>query len=170
MNLDISYFEFIKKNEIRVLTAIEMGMRNHDWVPLKLIEKFADLKRGNAYKIIQHLLKHKLIAHTGLNYDGYRLNFSGYDYLALNVFLKAGLISKLEMKIGAGKESDVYIARSPENKVLVLKLARLGRTSFKTVKEKRDYLGKMTDASWLLLSKISSQKEFQFMEALYEVN
>ena len=170
MNLDISYFEFLQKNEIRVLTAIEMGMRNHDWVPAKLIEKLANLKRGNAYKTIQHLLKHKLIAHTGLNYDGYRLNFTGYDYLALNVFYKAGLISKLEMKIGVGKESDIYIARSPENKILVLKLARLGRTSFRSIKEKRDYLGKKTTANWLYLSKISSLKEFKFMEALYEVN
>ena len=74
------------------------------------------------------------------------------------------------MKIGVGKESDIYICRSPENKILVLKLARLGRTSFKAIKDKRDYLGSKTSANWLLLSKISSTKEFKFMEALYEVS
>lgn len=52
MNLDLSYFDFIKKDELRVLTAIEMGMRNHEWVPEKLISKIANLKRGNAFKVI----------------------------------------------------------------------------------------------------------------------
>ncbi len=46
------------------------------------------------------------------------------------------------MKIGVGKESDIYLVRTEENKLLVLKLARLGRTSFKTVKNNRDYLKK----------------------------
>ena len=44
------------------------------------------------------------------------------------------------MKIGVGKESDIYLIRSNENKLMVLKLARLGRASFKTVKNNRDYL------------------------------
>ena len=61
MNLNIDYLNFIKKDEIWVLTAIEMGMKNHEYVPDKLIEKIAKLKRGNAYKIISNLLKHKLI-------------------------------------------------------------------------------------------------------------
>ena len=46
------------------------------------------------------------------------------------------------MKIGVGKESDVYLVRSLEDKLMVLKLARLGRTSFKTIKNNRDYLKK----------------------------
>ncbi len=46
------------------------------------------------------------------------------------------------MKIGVGKESDVYLVRSQGNKLMVLKLARLGRTSFKTIKKNRDYLNK----------------------------
>lgn len=44
------------------------------------------------------------------------------------------------MKIGVGKESDVYLVKSDDNKLMVLKLARLGWTSFKTVKNNRDYL------------------------------
>lgn len=61
MNLDLDYFNFIKKEEIRVLTAVEMGMKNHEYVPEKLIEKIAKLKRGNCYKVMSNLLKHKLI-------------------------------------------------------------------------------------------------------------
>jgi RIO kinase 2 len=37
--------------------------------------------------------------------DGYKLNFMGYDYLALHVFLKRGHIEEVIMKVGVGKES-----------------------------------------------------------------
>lgn len=60
------------------------------------------------------------------------------------------------MKIGVGKESDVYLVRSNENKLLILKLARLGRTSFKTVKNNRDYLKNQQHFNWLYLSKVAA--------------
>lgn len=44
------------------------------------------------------------------------------------------------MKIGVGKESDIYLVRSKDEKLMVLKLARLGRSSFKSIKKNRDYL------------------------------
>ena len=88
MNLDLSYFDYIKKDELRVLTAIEMGMRNHEWVPEKLIGNIASLKRGNAFKVIQTLLKHKLIAHYNKKYEGYKLHYNGYDFLALSKLRK----------------------------------------------------------------------------------
>ena len=42
--------------------------------------------------------------------------------------------------IGVGKESDIYSVSDPEGVQKVLKIHRLGRTSFKTVKNNRDYL------------------------------
>lgn len=40
-----------------------------------------------------------------------------------------------------------------EGETLALKLHRLGRTSFRAVKAKRDYLGKRKSFSWLYLSR-----------------
>jgi len=88
-----------------------------------------------------------------------------------------GIISALGDQIGVGKESDVYIAANPQGKQLVLKIHRLGRTSFRDVKKKRDYfqinsVGKAhkdQPNSWLFLSRISAMKEYTFMKALYEV-
>ncbi len=40
-----------------------------------------------------------------------------------------------------------------EGEVFALKLHRLGRTSFRAVKNQRDYLGKRTQYSWLYLSR-----------------
>ena len=70
-------------------------MRNHEWVPTKLIEKIAKLKRGNGFKVIQNLLKHKLIAHYNKKYEGYKLHYMGYDYLAISKFKKAGLLESI---------------------------------------------------------------------------
>ncbi len=53
-----------------------------------------------------------------------------------------------------------------EGEVLALKLHRLGRTSFRAVKNKRDYLRTRTSFSWLYLSRLSALKEFAFMRAL----
>lgn len=64
----------------------------------------------------------------------------GYDYLALKVLIKRGHVAKIGPKIGVGKESDIYICYKPDGEECVVKFARLGRTSFKAVKDKRDYL------------------------------
>ena len=45
-------------------------------------------------------------------------------------------------QIGVGKESDIFEVSTDEGEVLALKLHRLGRTSFRAVKSKRDYLRK----------------------------
>lgn len=41
-----------------------------------------------------------------------------------------------------GKESDIFEVMNDEGEVFALKLHRLGRTSFRAVKSKRDYLRK----------------------------
>lgn len=80
-----------------------MGMKNHEFVPAKLIHSIANLKTGNAYKIIKQLLKLKFICHVSKKYDGYKLNYLGYDYLALQTFMKRGIIKSVVGKLGVGK-------------------------------------------------------------------
>jgi RIO kinase 2 len=81
--------------------------------------------------------------------------------------MKRGHIKEIGIKIGVGKESDIYMCSNPEGEIVVVKFARLGRTSFRTVKENRDYLKGRTNHSWLYLSRIASLKEFAFMKALH---
>lgn len=145
-------------------------MKNHELVPATLIQSIAKLKRANAFKIIQNLLKHKLIMHKNIKFDGYALNYQGYDYLALRVFMKRGQISKLGNKVGVGKESDIYLCETPAGEHIILKLERLGRTSFKAVKNKRDYLKRQTSYSWFYLSRLAALKEYAFMKALHAVS
>jgi RIO kinase 2 len=51
---------------------------------------------------------------------------------------------------------------------MALKLHRLGRTSFRAVKSKRDYLKHRNSYSWLYLSRLAALKEYAFMKALGE--
>lgn len=99
--------------------------------------------------------------------DGYRLTYGGLDYLALNTHRKANSIYSLGNQIGVGKESDIYITASPEGRQLVLKLHRLGRISFRTVKSNRDYLRNRAAGSWMYLSRLAAQKEHAFMRVLH---
>ncbi|KAK3688589.1 RIO1 family-domain-containing protein [Podospora appendiculata] len=48
----------------------------------------------------------------------------------------------------------------------VLKIHRLGRISFRTVKANRDYLKNGQAGSWMYLSQLAAMKEFAFMRAL----
>lgn len=49
----------------------------------------------------------------------------------------------------------------------ILKIHRLGRTSFRSLARNRAYHGNRQHCSWQYLSRLSAQKEFQAMSALY---
>ena len=66
--------------------------------------------------------------------------------------------------LGDGGGSDIFEAVGAEGQLLVLKLHRLGRTSFRAVKAKRDYLQNRTTHSWLYLSRLAALKEFAFLK------
>jgi RIO kinase 2 len=100
--------------------------------------------------------------------DGYRLTNTGYDYLALKALTMRGSIYSFGNQIGIGKESNIYIVSDDEENQLCLKLHRLGRTCFRSIKNNRDYHGKRKHASWLYLSRISATREFAYMKALYD--
>lgn len=51
----------------------------------------------------------------------------------------------------------------------VLKIQRLGRTSFRTVKNNRDYHQHRSSCSWLYLSRLAAGLEYRFMKALKRV-
>ena len=107
------------------------------------------------------------------------------------------VISISQTPLGVGKESDVYVVATPPNLHLtvnktseavsgvvpaarleegaeqaVLKIHRLGRISFRSVKRSRDYLhnNRISKSSWQQLSRLSAAREASFMAALYNHN
>ena len=252
MRFDLTALKYLTKDDFRVLTAIELGMRNHEIVPVDLIQSISKIRNTSVRRILANLLKHKLMKHTKIQYDGYSLNFLGYDFLAIHSLIKQGILVQIGTKIGVGKESDVYLCyvkntnseiseeqynqikeniltenalkeqnrqkkleeknnindgnKETEEKndekneeeekeesseeeeeisylqndlpktiqtvvgeltIACIKFARLGRTSFRAVKSKRDYVKSQTHYNWLYLSRLSSQNEYKNMKGLY---
>ncbi|KAL4450558.1 hypothetical protein ABPG77_000914 [Micractinium sp. CCAP 211/92] len=168
MKLDVNVLRYMSKEDFRVLTAVEMGQKNHEIVPSSLIDSIAGLKHGGTFKCLKHLLRNKLVHHDNSKYDGYRLTYLGYDYLAIKALVNRGAIAGVGRQIGVGKESDIFEVTNEDGEVMALKLHRLGRTSFRAVKSKRDYLRKGSHFSWLYLSRLAALKEYAFMKALGE--
>lgn len=69
-------------------------------------------------------------------------------------------------QIGVGKESDIFVVASSSGVQHVLKIHRLGRISFRTVKTNRDYLRNRASGSWMYMSRLAALKEHAFMTAL----
>lgn len=44
-------------------TQVEMGMKNHEIVPVSLLSSIASLKHGGCNKILRELVKHKLVVY-----------------------------------------------------------------------------------------------------------
>ncbi|KAF9453750.1 RIO1-domain-containing protein [Macrolepiota fuliginosa MF-IS2] len=176
MKLDATDLRYITSDEFRVLTAVEMGSKNHEVVPTPLIIQISGLRNGGVNKLIGSLAKRNLVSKVqNSKYDGYRLTYGGYDYLAMRALSKRDSMHSVGNQIGVGKESekhfaDIYIVADSGGNELVLKMHRLGRISFRAIKEKRDYLGKRKSASWMYMSRLAAQKEWAFMKVLYDHN
>ncbi|KAI0639761.1 RIO1 family-domain-containing protein [Trametes polyzona] len=169
MKLDATDLRYVTSDEFRVLTAVEMGSKNHEVVPTVLIVKISGLRNGGVNKILGSLAKRNLVSRVqNARYDGYRLTYGGYDFLAMRAMSKRDSIYSVGNQIGVGKESDIYIVADKEGQELVLKLHRLGRISFRAIKSKRDYMGKRKSASWMYMSRLAAEKEYAFMKVLYE--
>jgi len=148
---------------------VEMGSKNHEIVPTPLIERMARLRGGNnsVHKSISALAKVGLIARVKeAKYDGYRLTYGGLDYLALHTHASKKDVYSVGNRIGVGKESDIMVVADQSGKQKVLKIHRLGRISFRSVKSNRDYLKNRAGGSWMYLSRLAAMKEFTFMKAL----
>lgn len=169
MKLDTSQMRYLTPDDFRVLQAVEIGSRNHELVPTTLIHSLGGLKSPTGTnRTIGDLAKLKLISRLrNATYDGFRLTYNGYDYLALKSMLNRETLYAVGTTIGVGKESDIYSVSDTHGNQKVLKIHRLGRTSFKTVKNNRDYLRNNQNSGWMFLSRLAANKEFDFMTILY---
>lgn len=161
---------YLTSDDFRVLQAVEIGSKNHELVPTPMIHTIGGLKSpSGTNKAIGDLAKLKLVSRLrNATYDGFRLTYNGFDYLALKSMLNRNTLYSVGSTIGVGKESDIYSVSDPEGIQKVLKIHRLGRTSFRTVKNNRDYLKNKHTSNWMYLSRLAANKEYEFMLILYE--
>lgn len=65
-------------------------------------------RHAGAEVYISNLAKYKLLHKESKKYEGYRLTYLGYDFLAIHSLVKKGVINSVGRQIGVGKESDVF--------------------------------------------------------------
>jgi RIO kinase 2 len=162
----VKVFRQLETEDFRILNVIEAGMSKHEFVPREQIVKFAKLPMDRVEFILGKLNKLGLIYRIKGAYVGHTLNYVGYDCLAINALVKAGVIDSFGQSLGVGKEADVYDALSSTGKRIAVKFHRLGRISFRQTRRKRGY--DREHSSWLFQSHIAAEKEFQALKIVYK--
>jgi len=166
---DIAAKVFLKlePEDIRVLTAIELDMSRHRYVPEEDIQGLS----GLAGKQVEHRLRRLddfgLVYRLSGHYTGYALNMAGYDSLAMNALVKAGVLEAFGQPLGVGKESDVFDALASGGGRVAVKFHRLGRTSFRQTRRLRGYVGDRRHISWLYRSRLAAEKEFEALRLVF---
>jgi len=162
----VKVFMELESEDFRILNIIESAMSKREFVPTEQIQKYAKLPMDRIQFTLSKIHKLGLIYQTKGAYVGHTLNYVGYDCLAINTLVKAGVISSFGQILGVGKEADVYDALNSEGKRIAVKFHRLGRISFRQTRRKRGYARE--HSSWLFLSHIAAEKEFQAMQLVYK--
>jgi len=168
IQLVLNALKTLKSDDYRVLNAIELGMRRHEFVPVDWIARFVDADIERVEGNLRRLNKLGLVQRCLGNYTGYVLTFRGYDCLALHVFKKRNLVKGIGLTpIGVGKEADVYPAVTPGGRKIVLKFHRAGRTSFRRTRRTRAYVGDRHHISWLYQSRLAAKSEYEALSILF---
>ncbi len=155
----------LSKDDRSLLSAIETGMKTHEWVPSFVISELSGLPVRKVEFRLGQLFEKKLVERESMHYLGYRIDFDAYDLLALSDFVKRGKVSAFGERIGVGKESVVYEAIGERH--LAIKFHRQGRTSFKHIRRLRDHLTDKPKVPWLYAAALAARHEFAIMEKLY---
>jgi RIO kinase 2 len=162
----VQVFRKLESEDFRILHIIEAAMSKREFVPTEQIQKYAKLPMDRIEFTLSKLNKLGLIYRTKGAYIGHTLNYAGYDCLAINTLVKAGVIESFGQTLGVGKEADVYDALSSDGKRIAVKFHRLGRISFRQTRRKRGYIRE--HSTWLFQSHVAAEKEFQAMQLVYK--
>ena len=161
----VQVFRTLDNEDLRALQVIETGMSRHEFVPKEMIAKFAKFSMEETEFRLSHLDRLRLIRQIKGAYVGYTLNYAGYDCLAINALVKAGVLEAFGKSLGVGKEADVYDALNPKGEQTAVKFHRLGRISFRQTQRKRGYAKE--GISWLFQSRRAAEKEFQALKLVF---
>ncbi|OIB55974.1 serine/threonine-protein kinase RIO2 [Natrialba sp. SSL1] len=155
----------LEEQDFYLLSGVEQGMRFSEWVQREKLPKFSSLTEEEVDYRLERCLKRGLVEKKTIQYEGYTLQFEGYDILALRALVERETISEFGSPLGVGKESDVYEVRS--YKPLALKYHREGYTNFREVQKERDYTSDKEHVSWMYTARKAAEREYEILEELY---
>jgi RIO kinase 2 len=160
----------LEKEDLRILMAIEIGMKRSEYVTLNNIKFYSRYKMEETLFRLKKVHKLDLIIRDASKHElAYTLNSKAYDLLSLHTLVEKNIISQLGPLIGKGKESDVYSCMDDDGNIYAAKFYRMGRTSFKNIKQLRDIIGERGHLSWLYVNRLAAKKEYEALEKIYKL-
>ena len=146
-----------------VLHGVEKALDAYEAVLIGYLIKVTGLHKNEVEYRLRRLNEAKLIVGSG---RGFTLLTSGLDALALNAFVRKGLISGMGKALGVGKEADVFEAISDLGDIFAVKFYRIGRISFRATMRKRSYSPPLRQHPWLVVNIRAAKCEFEALKKL----
>lgn len=151
----------LNKGDFKILKVFASSLKNRQFLNLTTLSQYANLSQGLIEHHLERLVKFGLISKSNI---GYTLLVTGLDIYVLKILSNKNIITALGPQIGIGKEAEVYLAHDLLDQDRILKMFRLGRSSFKQIKRKRDVSTGINN--WLLLNIETAKKEYDILTYL----
>ena len=151
----------LNKSDFKILKVFASSLKNRQFLNLPTLSQYSNLSQSLIEHHLQRLVKFGLISKSNI---GYTLLVTGLDIYVLKILSNRNIITAIGPQIGIGKEAEVYLAHDSLEQDKIIKLFRLGRSSFKQIKRKRDV--NTGTNSWLLLNIETAKKEYDILTYL----
>jgi RIO kinase 2 len=151
----------LNKSDFKILKVFASSLKNRQFLNLPTLSQYSNLSQSLIEHHLKRLVKFGLINKSNI---GYTLLVTGLDIYVLKILSNSNIITAIGPQIGIGKEAEVYLAHDSLEQDKILKMFRLGRSSFKQIKRKRDV--NTGTSSWLLLNIETAKKEYDILTYL----
>jgi len=152
----------LKDEEWRTLAGLERSTSGYGTPDLGRLSRMSRLPPERVLFATGSLEKKGLVSRRG---QGFALTREGVEAMALKDYVKKDLIFALGAIIAKGKESDVYEALTEEGAVYALKLYKIGRVSFTSVRKKR-VRENAEFRSWMTANYDAARREYHALRKL----
>ena len=151
----------LNKGDFKILKVFASSLKNRQILKLSTLSQYSNLSQSLVEHHLERLVKFGLISKNNI---GYSLLVTGLDIYVLKILSIKNTITAIGPQIGIGKEAEIYLARDWQEQDKILKMFRIGRSSFKQIKRKREVSS--ATSSWLLLNIDTAKKEYDILKYL----
>lgn len=150
-------------DDFSVLKTMNSLTPRFEYVPLEELERLLRLPPSRIIKSLRNLIEVKaIVKHPTM--QSFRLTYLGLDLVALRKLSDSGVLGYLGTRVGVGKESEIYVAKTLDGNLVAVKFYKIGRVSFQKVKRVRPYAA--DESRWFIQSKTAAEREYSALKVL----
>ncbi|MCI4446686.1 MAG: phosphotransferase [Pyrobaculum sp.] len=165
----VEAYSRLAKRDLRILRIIEAGHRRYEFVPQKLVERWARYRKEEVRDSVKRLHYLGLLRRNLSPYLGWKITAAGYDVLALHTLRIRKKVAKLSpTPVGVGKESVVYAGESPSGFKVAVKFHRGGVSVFRYEEAFSAKVRRYQHLRQVYETRLSALAEFYALEKVFE--